>query len=335
MHLQLVSTALLLPTTALTIVEQTLHKLHRPPPGQSHAEVPERLESAVEALRAAPFGPALSWRRAVDSEAHTAEGAVAALKLVHAVDHLRRVQGLSRSGGGGFDADTYCAPGSWEAILDGCRAWQEATALAAAGRGPTFALCRPAGHHATCNTAMGFGLVNFAAAATAAHLAEHAESQVAILDWDVHHGNGVASLFRDDARVRYCSLHEAGGFPGTGMEESDRGPLGNLLHLPLPKHAGSAAYLDALRHKALPFLLGGDRPQPRLLLVCAGYDALAADPLGTMALCPTDYGESIRMICDDFGFPRNRIALGLEGGYSLCKELGMPAAVVETCAALI
>ena len=106
------------------------------------------------------------------------------------------------------------------------------------------------------------------------------------------------------------------------------------LHTETARVLLHAAYLDALRHKALPFLLGGDRPQPRLLLVCAGYDALAADPLGTMALCPTDYGETIRMVCDDFDFPRTRIALGLEGGYSLCNEAGMPAAVVETCAAL-
>ena len=82
---------------------------------------------------------------------------------------------------------------------------------------------------------MGFGLVNFAAAAVASHLHTHPESRVAILDWDVHHGNGVASIFREEPRVRYASTHEAGGFPQTGMREEERGPLGNVLNLPLPK----------------------------------------------------------------------------------------------------
>ena len=142
-------------------------------------------------------------------------------------------------------------------MLDGTRAWMDATRLAASGAGPAFALCRPAGHHATRDTAMGFGLVNFACAAVAAHLAAAPAARVAILDWDVHHGNGVASIFRDEPRVRYCSLHEAGGFPGTGGDgDGPRGAHAHLLHLPLPKGAGAAAYHHALRHKALPFLLG-------------------------------------------------------------------------------
>ena len=162
--------------------------------------------------------------------------------------------------------------------------------------------------------------------------------QVAILDWDAHHGNGVAAWARDEPRVAYCSLHEAGGFPGTGMDEAERGPHGNLLHLPLPKGAGGAAYRAALREKALPFLLGrGDaaEPRPRALLVCAGYDALAGDPLATMALAPDDFGASIEMIAGEFGFPRERIALGLEGGYNLDPDVGMPAGLVATCAALV
>ena len=93
-------------------------------------------------------------------------------------------------------------------MLDGTRAWMQATSLAAAAAGPAVALCRPAGHHATRDVAMGFGLVNFAAAAIAAQLEAAPESTVAILDWDVHHGNGVADIFKDEPRVRYCSTHE-------------------------------------------------------------------------------------------------------------------------------
>ena len=221
-------------------------------------------------------------------------------------------------------------------MLDGTRAWMEATSLAMAGEGPAFALSRPAGHHATANVAMGFGLVNYAAAAVAARLAEAPDATVAILDWDVHHGNGVADIFKDEARVRYCSLHEVDNFPGTGLDEADRGPLGNLLNVPLPKETRSDAYLAALREKALPFLLGADGDggggAPELLLVCAGFDGLAADPLAKMALSPDDFRAPIEMVAASS--PAGRVALGLEGGRDLDPHVGMPAGLVVTCAAL-
>ena len=310
----------------LSVIKQSLHTLHRPPPGQKHFEVPARLEAAEEALRSSAL--ALSWRNGVNSTVVDVEGAVAALKRVHSIDHLRGVQDMSRSGGGGYDSDTYCAPGSWEAMLDGTRCWTEAAVLAAEGRGPALALCRPAGHHATRDVAMGFGLVNFAAAAAADALARGA-GRVAILDWDVHHGNGVEAIFKGtEPRVKYCSLHEAGGFPGTGAAGVD----GNVLNVVLPRGAGSAAYLEALEREALPFLLGGGAPD--LLLVCAGYDALADDPLATMALSPADFGASVALI-RGAGVPPERIALGLEGGYLLDEDAGMPAALLATCAGLL
>ena len=336
---------------ALTIIEQSLHKLHRPP-SANHAEVPERLESAKAALLASDV-KVKAWRNAVNSTTCTVFDAVDALKLVHDVEHLREVQAMSQTGGG-FDTDTYCAPGSWEAVLDGTRAWADAVALAVDDEGPAFALSRPAGHHATRTTAMGFGLVNYACAAVSKALEGGAStaawkskfgratsgvtkvyaifphrSAVSILDWDVHHGNGVAAIFGQEPRVRYCSIHEAGGFPGTGQDESDRGALGNILNLPLPKGSGSDEYFAALRDKALPFLLD---PEPDCLLVCSGYDALEPDPLATMTLQPSDFAQSVDAILARY--PRTRVALGLEGGYSLGAG-GMPEAFTETCRALV
>ena len=310
---------------ALTIIEQSLHKLHRPP-SANHAEVPERLESAKAALLASDVN-VKAWRNAVNSTTCTVFDAVDALKLVHDVEHLREVQAMSKTGGG-FDTDTYCAPGSWEAVLDGTRAWADAVALAVDDAGPAFALSRPAGHHATRTTAMGFGLVNYACAAVAKAL-EGGAAAVSILDWDVHHGNGVAAIFGREPRVRYCSIHEAGGFPGTGQDESDRGALGNILNLPLPKGSGSDEYFAALRDKALPFLLD---PAPDCLLVCSGYDALEPDPLATMTLQPSDFARSVDAILARY--PRTRVALGLEGGYALGAG-GMPEAFTETCRALV
>ena len=108
---------------ALTIIEQSLHKLHRPP-SANHAEVPARLETAKAALLASDV-KVKDWRNAVNSTTCTVFDAVDALKLVHDVEHLREVQAMSQTGGG-FDTDTYCAPGSWEAVLDGTRAWADA-----------------------------------------------------------------------------------------------------------------------------------------------------------------------------------------------------------------
>ena len=117
------------------------------------------------------------------------------------------------------------------------------------------------------------------------------------------------------------------------MDETDCGPQGNLLHLPLPKGSGREVFLRALRQRALPFLLC-EKP-PALLLICAGFDALLTDPLATMTLDPDDFGQSVRIIRHEFAFPAERIALGLEGGYALSAEAGMPAALVQTCAALV
>ena len=168
---------------SLIIVEQTLHARHRPPSDQRHVETPARIDETVAALKEAHFAEQIVWKRARDSNI-SPEAAVTALKLVHSVDHLRGLVALSKTGGG-FDTDTYCAPGSWEAMLDGLRAWMEAFESVGRGQGPAFALSRPAGHHATRSTAMGFGLVNFAAAAVASYLDKHPSAKIAILDWDV------------------------------------------------------------------------------------------------------------------------------------------------------
>lgn len=185
---------------------------------------------------------------------------------------------------------------------------------------------------------MGFCLINFAAVAAAEYLASHPEGRVAVLDWDVHHGNGVAAIMADEPRVRYCSTHEQGGYPRTGLDEGDKGTHGNILNLPLPPGSGGTTYLKRLREKAIPFLLGRigeDDWEPDLLIICAGYDALDNDLLAGMTLHPNDFGESIHAIVTEAGFPRERIALGLEGGYDLDEYAGMPGGLARTCEALL
>lgn len=202
----------------LTVVEHALHGLHRPPPGMPHPEVPARLDAAAAALRRAPFADRLNWVR-TEQLNRTPDEVIAAMGRVHSEAHLAIIQATAARGGGGFDADTFCAPGSWKAMIDGTSAWLEAASLAARGEGPALALARPPGHHATRDTPMGFCLINFAAVAAADYLAAYPSGRVAILDWDVHHGNGVAAIVADEPRVRYCSTHERGGFPRTGLDE--------------------------------------------------------------------------------------------------------------------
>lgn len=202
----------------LSVIEHSLQRQHRPPPGMPHPELPARLDAAAAALRAASFAGQLDWRTSAQSELSD-EHVLSAMRRVHSEEHLAAIEVTSARGGGGFDADTYCAPGSWKAMIDGTKTWLEAVSLASSGAGPALALARPPGHHATRDTPMGFCLINFAAVAAAEYLASHPEGRVAVLDWDVHHGNGVAAIMADEPRVRYCSTHEQGGYPRTGLDE--------------------------------------------------------------------------------------------------------------------
>lgn len=201
---------------------------------------------------------------------------------------------------------------------------------------PAFALTRPPSHHACQSRAMGGCLLNSIAAAARYALDDHkkgGKKNVAILDIDAHHGNGIAHCIQGDGRIRYCSIHEevpeknwflrsnnndnnndnnfvVNGINPRGPNASDRGPLNNILNIPLPKNTGwNNGYKSALMDVALPFL---QENRPKILLVAAGFDALAADTTSSLMLKPADYEEMGMILQNHFG---NRIAFGLEGGY--------------------
>ena len=205
---------------------------------------------------------------------------------------------------------------------------------------PLFALARPPGHHACQHKGMGGCLFNNAAIA-AFYALDSGCKNVAILDFDAHHGNGVAHCVQDERRIRYCSIHEGNGKQGgkafieqkvkeddpRSQDGDDVGPLGNLLNLNLKAGTGwDNGYKDALVNGAVPFLL---QDEPDLLIVSAGFDALETDWSSGLTLQPREYGELGKVLKEKFG---NKVAMGLEGGYSF-QNHALSEAIMAFCSA--
>lgn len=253
--------------------------------GQGHPESPERLVAVTERLgRDLVSRGAARWLEAPQA----AESDVA---LVHPASHLERLRRVEAQGGGWLDPDTAVRPGSLEAALRAAGAAVRAAELALAGDGPAFAVVRPPGHHATPSRAMGFCLLSNAAIAAMVALERHGARRVLIVDWDVHHGNGTADAVRDEARIRYVSLHQWPHYPGTGLAD-DTG-CGNLFHVPrapgLPRDRYVSDLLAAVDAAVRDW-------GPDLVIHSAGFDALRGDPLGGFTLEPEDYAVIVREV---------------------------------------
>ena len=176
-----------------------------------------------------------------------------------------------------------------------------------------FVAARPPGHHAEKMTAMGFCFFNNAAIAARHAQKAHGAERVAIVDWDVHHGNGTQDIFWDDPSVLYCSTHQMPLYPGTGAK-TETG-AGNIVNAPLPPGSGSAEFRAACERIVLPALRAFS---PQLLLVSAGFDAHALDPLADMNLDAEDFAWFTRELLDiALTSASGRIVSTLEGGYSL------------------
>jgi acetoin utilization deacetylase AcuC-like enzyme len=276
-----------------------------------HPERPERLAATRRAVDAIEHeGASLSFLPARDAR----DEEILAVHAVRYVDHLRGLAGQESS----LDADTYVAPASVAA------AWRAAGAsvalvealLAPDGPHQGIALVRPPGHHATRDQGMGFCLLNNVAIASAAALRAGVD-RLAIIDWDVHHGNGTQDIFWSDGRVLFISLHEAPLYPGTGAAHEVGGGagLGRIVNVPLPPSADDAVYRLAFEEVVLPTLL---RFGPELVLISAGFDAHARDPLASMQVTEDGYawmGRAVRGVADETA--GGRVGVVLEGGYDL------------------
>lgn len=239
----------------------------------------------------------------------------AAILRVHNPAMLAHLECVAAAGGGWLDSDTVVRPESVEvARMAAGGAINAVDAMLTGQIDRAFVVARPPGHHATAERAMGFCLLNTVAIA-AAHAIATGLERVAIIDWDVHHGNGTQDIFYGRADVLYCSLHQSPLYPGTGArEETGTGAgAGHTVNVPLPPGTDGDRFLDAFRHDIVPAI---DRYAPRLLMISAGYDAHGNDPVGGMAL--TD--QAFRALMRDAIVLAERHCEGkllavLEGGY--------------------
>ncbi|WP_225332924.1 histone deacetylase family protein [Halomicrobium urmianum] len=276
--------------------------------GKRHPESPDRLRAIRRGL----------------AECHDVEyvapddADVDLIKSVHDPDYVDEVRDFCESGGGNWDADTVACEDTWPAILAsaGLAEWAAERALAGdEGRETPFALGRPPGHHAVADDAMGFCFVNNVSVAAQAALESNAD-RVAIVDWDVHHGNGTQDIWYDDGDVLFASLHEEGLYPGTGeVQETGEGD-GEMrtINVPYPPGADTTDYLAAVDEVIGPSFRAFD---PDLVLVSAGFDAHRHDPISRMEVSSEGYGllaDRVRSIADDCDAG---LAFVLEGGYNL------------------
>ena len=278
-------------------------------PGDRHPEQPDRLLAIRKGLL-----------RRHNVEFTSADPATRPdVEAVHDPAYLDDLERFCENGGGQWDPDTVAVPATWEAAFmsAGLAMWAAREALqGATGRETAFSLGRPPGHHAVVDDAMGFCFINNAAVAARHAITDHGATRVAIIDWDVHHGNGTQDIFYADGDVFYASIHEEGLYPGTGkLDETGEGDgQGTTLNMPLPAGAGDAAYRDVVEDLLAPAVDGFDAD---LVLVSAGFDPHEHDPISRMRLSTEGFGllaDRVRALAD-----RASAGLGfvLEGGYGL------------------
>jgi acetoin utilization deacetylase AcuC-like enzyme len=244
--------------------------------------------------------------------------AIEEVSSVHSEQHIARIQRVAQEGGGWLDPDTVMSSDSYDAALYAAGGLIKATEAVMQGKvDSAFALVRPPGHHATANRAMGFCLFNNIAIAAKYVLSKYTLERIAIIDFDVHHGNGTQESFYNNSKALYISTHEFPFYPGTGhIEETGSGDAkGTTVNIPLPAGCGDAEYLLAFEQIIVPVVR---RFNPQLILVSAGYDSHWADELAMMQVSVTGFTQMARIIkglADELC--SGRLVLTLEGGYNL------------------
>ena len=275
--------------------------------GPGHPERPGRIQVVMRALAQESFAALVRREAPAASPEELARAHPA--PFVEAVLDAVPAEGLAR-----IDADTVVSPESGEASIRAAGAIVAAVDAVFAGEARNaFCAVRPPGHHAEPRRSMGFCLFNNVAVGAFHARAAHGAERIAVVDFDVHHGNGTQAMFEDDRDLFFASTHEFPLYPGTGRAEETG--LGNIVNVPLRGGSGSAEFRAGMEEAVLPALAAFE---PDLILVSAGFDAHAADPLASLRLGEADYAWITRRLCAlADALCAGRIVATLEGGYDL------------------
>ena len=284
-------------------------------PGSFHPECPDRLRAVIAALEAEEFAE-LEWRQAP-------RGDVEDIARVHPMGFIEAMlAAVPASGHAAIDADTVLSAGSGEAALRAVGAVCAAVDAVMAGEAANaFCAVRPPGHHAEPLRPMGFCLFNNVAIAAQRARQVHGVERAAVIDFDVHHGNGTQAMFEEDPRLFYASTHQSPLYPGTGAA-SETG-VGNIVNVPLRPMSGTVEFQRAFNEAILPAL---EEFRPDFLFISAGFDAHRRDPLAQLDLVEDDYAWVTQRLAGVAArHCRGRLVSTLEGGYDLAA-LGASAA---------
>lgn len=288
--------------------------------GLGHPECADRLRAVLAALETEEFY--------MLERQEAPRATMEQLQRAHPQSHIDQLYtAIPKEGREGLDADTVLSPGTWEAALRAAGAVCAAVDAVATGHSRNaFCAVRPPGHHAERARAMGFCLFNNAAVGAYHARAAHGLQRVAVMDFDVHHGNGTQDIFQHDGDMLYCSTHQSPLYPGTGAPD-ERGEYGNCVNATLPAMAGSPEFRHAMTKIVLPAI---DHFKPDLIIISAGFDAHSRDPMAELHLIDDDYvwatrklGELARTHCGA------RVVSVLEGGYNLRALASAAAAHVR------
>lgn len=276
--------------------------------GQGHPERPDRLRAIKTALEAEAF-KTLTWHPAPQARRDQ-------LLLAHPESHVDRIlDSIPADGLIALDADTILSPGSGEAALRAAGAACAAVDAVMGGQAANaFCATRPPGHHAEAVTPMGFCLFNNAAIAAQHARREYGLKRVAVVDFDVHHGNGTQDIFYEDPALFYASTHQSPLYPGTGAAH-ERGVANNILNVPLQGFSDGSALRTAMEDRIVPAL---EEFAPELLIISAGFDAHKDDPLASLCFEPEDFAwATSKLLTVARDHCRGRLVSTLEGGYDL------------------
>jgi acetoin utilization deacetylase AcuC-like enzyme len=308
------------PVSAMTTLLFTHAACLEHDPGSYHPECPDRLRAIIKALRAPEFAR-LEWRDAPAAD-------IEDLARAHPRSHIERVfSAVPKAGHASLDSDTVLSPGSREAALRAAGALCGAVDAVIAGEAHNaFCAVRPPGHHAESDRPMGFCLFNNVAIGALRAREKHGLERIAVVDFDVHHGNGTQQIFEEDPDLFYASTHQYPLYPGTGAR-SETG-VGNIVNMPLPPLSGSVEFRHAVIASILPAL---DDFGPDLLIISAGFDAHRRDPLGQLDLTEEDFAWVTERLLERAAHHcHGRLVSALEGGYDLDALAASAAAHVRT-----